>query len=106
MDFSDVLVIELVPLAVDDVLAVGDVVPTCNRTHSAAGIGSAERGRPGIMSAAQTGLAAGKERREPKKTPTHNSCSGKICRSWEPGTATLCLPWKGLLSETEHQERV
>lgn len=41
MDFSDVLVIKLVPLTVDDVLAVGDVVPTCNRTHSAAGSGEA-----------------------------------------------------------------
>ena len=29
VDLSDILVIELVPLPVDDVLAVGDVVATC-----------------------------------------------------------------------------
>jgi len=34
MDFGDILVIKLIPLAIDHVLAVGYVMPTCNeKTH-------------------------------------------------------------------------
>lgn len=33
MDLSDILVIKLVPLAIDHVLTVGYVMPTCNRKH-------------------------------------------------------------------------
>lgn len=53
-------------------------------------------GRPGIMSAAQTGLAAGTEQRERQKKriiPVQASFAGAA----EPGTVTLIsLPWKGL----------
>lgn len=57
------------------------------------------------MSAAQTGLAAGREWRESQKKK-HNSCSVQA-GAREPGTVTLiCLPRKGPLSEPEHWERV
>lgn len=43
MDLSDILVIKLVPLAIDHILTVGYVMPTCNRKHSAAETQSADK---------------------------------------------------------------
>ena len=106
MDFSDILVIELVPLAIDHVLAVGYVMPTCNRENTTLlGFGVQTEVRPGITSAAQTGLAAGRERRERQKKRGIIPVQANFAGAGEPGTATLiCLPWKGPLSETEHRE--
>lgn len=68
MDFSDILVIKLIPLAIDHILAVGYIMATCNKENmTLLGFGVQTKVRPGIMSAAQTGLAAGREWRERQK---------------------------------------
>lgn len=67
MDFSDILVIKLVPLAVDDILAVSYVMPACNRENAALLGFGADRTQAGITLAVQTGLAAGREQREMKE---------------------------------------
>lgn len=108
MDFSDILIVKLVPLAIDHVLAVGYVVPTCNRENrTLLGFGVQTEVRPGITSAGQAGLAAGREQRERPKKKGIIPLQASFAGAGQPGAVTLiCLPWKGPLGETEHRERV
>lgn len=77
MDFSDILVIKLIPLAVDHILAISYVMPTWNRGSTALmGFGVHTAVRPGLMSATQTELAVGREQTEGQRRP--NSCSAKL----------------------------
>lgn len=67
MNFGDILVIKLVPLAIDHVLTVGYVMPTCiKKKYNTAEIQSAGGTQAWGKVSSTTGLAASRNRRENK----------------------------------------
>lgn len=102
MDFGDILVIKLVPLAIDHILAVGYIMPTCiKKKYNTAEIQSAGGTQAWGKVSSTTGLAASRNRRGNKTIiviiiPVQASFAG----AGQSVTVTMvCLPGKGPLGQ-------